>query len=374
VAFICSDDGRGVDINAVRRSAEAQGLVSEEESARLSADDLLMLIFQAGVSTSDMVTEISGRGVGLDVAREITTRFKGEIRARSEPGAGTTIELLVPVSLSSLTALMMSADGMVTLIPLDSVCGTLRMPSDEIIRAAESESILYEGQIVPFAPLYAVLGLRSDATWAKPMWSVIVVQWAGHRTALGVDRLLGTTDVIIKPLPPAAGMQGVVAGAAFDAQGDPLLVLDPQGLVGVARFMRTALVEEQQPPPRAPILVIDDSLTTRMLEQSILESAGYEVDLASSGEEGLKKAQGRPYSLFIVDIEMPGINGFEFVARVKADPALRRVPVIMVTSLASTADKKRGGEAGVDAYIVKGEFDQKYFVQKVADLMVRSNA
>jgi two-component system chemotaxis sensor kinase CheA len=138
--------------------------------------------------------------------------------------------------------------------------------------------------------------------------------------------------------------------------------------------VRTTYATDTPRAQTAPILVIDDSLTTRMLEQSILESAGYEVHLASSGEEGLKKAQARRYSLFIVDVEMPGINGFEFVTRAKADAALARVPVIMVTSLASAADRRRGAEVGVAAYIVKGEFDQKYFVQKVAELMETGNA
>jgi len=145
-------------------------------------------------------------------------------------------------------------------------------------------------------------------------------------------------------------------------------------VVGAVRFAKPAASDEPARPPALPILVIDDSLTTRMLEQSILESAGYEVDLASSGEEGLKKASSRRYSLFIVDIEMPGINGFEFVARAKADATLKRVPVIMVTSLSSAADRRRGSEVGVDDYIVKGEFDQKHFVQKVADLVGASHA
>jgi two-component system chemotaxis sensor kinase CheA len=373
VAFICSDDGRGVDLSAVRRSAAEKGLISPSESDSLSTQDLLMLIFQAGVSTSDMVTEISGRGVGLDVVRETVARLKGELSARSELHVGTTIELVVPVSLSSLTALMLTAEGVTVLIPLDSVCGTLRMMTGDIIRTADSESILFEGKIVPYASMVSVLGCRA-ASSARQAWSAVVVQWGGQRTALGVDRLLGTMDVIIKPLPSAAGHQPVALGAAFDAQGDPVLVLDPQGIIGAARYTRPLTDDAPSRPVVAPILVIDDSLTTRMLEQSILESAGYEVDLASSGEEGLRKAQGRRYSLFIVDIEMPGINGYEFVTRAKADPALRRVPVIMVTSLASAADKKRGTDVGVDAYIVKGEFDQKHFVSKVASLVEMSDA
>jgi two-component system chemotaxis sensor kinase CheA len=369
VAFICKDDGRGVDLTAVRRSAANHGLIDDEEGESLSSTDALMLIFRPGVSTSDVVTEISGRGVGLDVVREITERYKGEIRASSEAGVGTTIEIIVPMSLSSLTVLTLTSEGMTALVPLDAVCGTMRLQSSDIIRNADTESILYEGQVIPFTPLAPLLRARKSASAARHVWSAVVLQWGGSRTALGVDRLLGTTDVIVKPLPAAAGPHATVVGASFDAQGDPQLVLDPQGLVGVAQRTKTAYKADLSAKQKAPILVIDDSLTTRMLEQSILESAGYEVHLASSGEEGLKKASARRYALFIVDVEMPGINGFEFVARAKADAALARVPVIMVTSLASAADRRRGAEVGVDAYIVKGEFDQKHFVQKVAELL-----
>jgi len=374
VAFVCSDDGRGIDLGAVRRSAMEKGLIAPSGGEGLTTQENLMLIFQAGVSTSDMVTEISGRGVGLDVVRTTVARLKGELSARSTPGLGTIIELIVPVSLSSLTALAMSADGHLALIPLDAVRGTLRLLPGDVIRTAESESVLYEGEIVPYAPMVGVLGSKSSQPTPRHAWSAVIVQWAGQRTALGVDKLLGTVDVLIKPLPVAAGLQAVLLGAAFDAQGDPLLVMDPQGVVGAVRFAKPVTSDEAVRHPTLPILVIDDSLTTRMLEQSILESAGYQVDLASSGEEGLKKASSRRYALFIVDIEMPGINGFEFVARAKADATLKRVPVIMVTSLSSAADRKRGAEVGVDDYIVKGEFDQKHFVQKVADLVGASHA
>jgi two-component system chemotaxis sensor kinase CheA len=374
VAFVCSDDGRGIDLAAVRRSAAEKGLIASSDGESVTSQETLMLIFQAGVSTSDMVTEISGRGVGLDVVRTTVARLKGELTARSTPGLGTTLELIVPVSLSSLTALAMGAEGLLALIPLDAVRGTLRLVPGDIIRTAESESILYEGEIVPYAPMVGVLGSKAPPVVPRQAWSAVIVQWAGQRTALGVDKLLGTVDVLIKPLPAAAGPQAVLLGAAFDAQGDPLLVMDPQGVVAAVRFAKPVLSDEPSRPVTLPILVIDDSLTTRMLEQSILESAGYQVDLASSGEEGLKKASSRRYSLFIVDIEMPGINGYEFVARAKADATLKRVPVIMVTSLSSAADRRRGIEVGVDDYIVKGEFDQKHFVQKVADLVGASHA
>src|ERR1019366_6513551 len=153
-----------------------------------------------------------------------------------------------------------------------------------------------------------------------------------------------------------------------DSEGHPQLVLDPEGLVAAARVGRGALAEPE-PPPRRPALVIDDSLTTRMLEQSILESAGYEVELATSAEEALGKAKDRRYGPFVVDVEMPGMDGFEFVGRTRADPVLRETPAILVTSRGSVEDRQRGRDAGARGYIVKGEFDQGRLLQTIRDLI-----
>jgi two-component system chemotaxis sensor kinase CheA len=154
---------------------------------------------------------------------------------------------------------------------------------------------------------------------------------------------------------------------SLDAEGNPELVLDPEGLVQAARETRT---DPKTPgPARPPILVIDDSLTTRMLEQSILESAGYHVELASSGEEGLQKARSKTYGLFLVDIEMPGIDGFTFVERTRADPVLRNTPAILISSRDSPEDKRRGREAGAYGYMVKSEFDQAALIDHIRDLL-----
>jgi two-component system chemotaxis sensor kinase CheA len=158
-----------------------------------------------------------------------------------------------------------------------------------------------------------------------------------------------------------------IAGVSLNDDGNPQLVLDPDGLVENARDLSSATVEEERPRP--PLLVIDDSLNTRMLEQSILESAGYRVDVAASGEEGLQKAREKRYGLFLVDIEMPGIDGFTFVELTRTDPALKDVPSILVTSRESTNDRKRGEEAGAQGYVVKGEFNQEILLRRIKELV-----
>ncbi|AKT43672.1 hybrid sensor histidine kinase/response regulator [Chondromyces crocatus] len=364
--FSCSDDGRGMDADAIRAAAVAGGAISEEDALALGHDDALRLAIRAGISTSQGVTELSGRGVGLDVAAETAARFDGELRIASEPDVGTTIELEVALSLSSLTALVVLADDRQTLIPLAGVTGVVRLADADVVRDGAGEHILHEGRAIPFMPLARMLD--ASAVTPRERWSSVILQASGSLVAVGVDRLLGSLDVIVKPLPVAAGEHALVAGAALDAQGNPVLVLDTRGLAQAVEN-RPATLTPRVVKPRPPVLIIDDSLTTRMLEQGILQGAGFEVDLAGSGEEGLKKAKERRYGLFLVDIEMPGMSGLDFLRITRNDTALRDIPVIIVTSLASVEDRQRGLDAGAAAYIVKGEFDQRRFVTTVRELM-----
>jgi two-component system chemotaxis sensor kinase CheA len=185
--------------------------------------------------------------------------------------------------------------------------------------------------------------------------------------AYSVDRIVGTAHVIVRPLPALASAAGVVAGAALDAVGDPQLVLDPDRLVVDAQ--RAGPVTPEPSPRRLSVLVVDDSLTTRMLEQSILESAGFAVDLASSGEEGLVKARAARYALFLVDVEMPGMDGFTFIERIQADPQLQNIPAVLVTSRASPDDRQRGRDVGARGYVVKSEFDQGVLLERIRELV-----
>jgi two-component system chemotaxis sensor kinase CheA len=184
--------------------------------------------------------------------------------------------------------------------------------------------------------------------------------------ALRVDQVLGTASVVLRPLPDLVATTAAVAGASLDAEGDPQLMLDPDGLVAEAQQRGAPSIAPEAPPS---ILVVDDSLTTRMLEQSILESAGYDVGLANSGEEALEKARQGRYALFLVDVEMPAMDGFTFIERARADPALRGTPSILVTSRSSPEDRRRGEEVGAHGYICKGEFDQRELLERIRMLV-----
>jgi two-component system chemotaxis sensor kinase CheA len=367
VTFRCVDDGQGIDVEAIRRVALRRGLISPSDAGSMNLERAVSLLFRGGVSTAQTLTEMSGRGIGLDVVREVTARLKGEVRIESERGRGTSVEIDVPVSLSSLPALLVEAEGISASVPLDSIAKTVRLAASEIARSADAESIVFEGKAIPFVPLAALLGGKTYHAAPARAVSAVIVRFAPRLAALGVDRVRGTTDVVVRPLPASIGAVPGISGASFDPEGNPRVVLDPRSLVEIAYARRRA--PAVAPKPRPPVLVIDDSLTTRMLEQSILESAGYEVHLATSAEEGLEKAKGRTFGVFVVDVEMPGMDGYEFVALTRKDPVLGRIPAILVTSRGSAEDRRRGAVAGAYAYIVKGEFDQGRLLGAISELI-----
>ncbi len=381
VAFVCSDDGRGIDLEAVRRAAVARGLVTEAQAGALAPDEVLGLLGGGGVTTSAAVTQLSGRGIGLELVRATVARLHGELVISSAPGQGTALSLLVPMAIASLQCLLVEAGGATAAIPLDAVATTLRLAAADLRRSAERDSLLYDHQMVPFAPLGSLLRSeekdRAVEMGDRPFSAVVVRTGPargdggkGRCAALGVDRLLGCATIVVRPLPALVEADPAVAGVWLDAEGNPQLVLDPEGLVAAAGCTPGASAEPLAvAATRDPILVIDDSLTTRMLEQSILESAGYQVEVASSAEEALGKARARPHCLFVVDVEMPGMNGFEFVALTRKDPALRLLPAILVTSLSGAEDRRRGAEAGASAFIVKGEFDQGHLLDVIRTLI-----
>jgi two-component system chemotaxis sensor kinase CheA len=366
IVFECCDDGRGVDFDAVRRIALQRGLIAPS-AKELDAEALVRVLLRGGISTSKTVTGTSGRGIGLDVVREAVERLGGEVTFRALAGTGTSFELVIPPPLASMEALIVEADeiGSTTAIPLDSVRSTLRVADHDISRATTGTAIVYQQKAIAFISLSSALAGARGAVGRS--WTTIVVAGAQGIAAIGVDRLVGTARIIVRPLPHGMAASPVVVGASLDADGNPRLVLDPDGLIAAAH--RGDVGDVAVTSPKRLVLVVDDSLTTRMLEQSILESAGYDVDVALSGEEALGLVRRKPYALTLVDVEMPGMDGFTFIEHLRAEPTLRDIPAILVTSRAAPEDRKRGREVGAQGYIVKSEFEQAELLTIIATLV-----
>jgi len=345
ILFECSDDGRGLDVDAIRRAANTP-LASDEEAVRL--------LLKGGISTSDEVTQAAGRGVGMDVVRDVAQRLGGGLEVRSEAGRGTVFELTVPSSLLAVDTLLIETSGVLAGLPLDSVRRCLRLVPEDFADTGHGLAIRFEQAALPFLPLADLIAAPRPP--AEMRWTAVVVAGRDGLAAIGIDRLLGTARIVVHPLPDEAPADAIVSGASLDAEGNPRLMLDPDRLVAAVGRASGAQTPDARPLPM--ILVVDDSLTTQMLQRSILESAGYPVDVAGSAEIGLDMAKARDYGLFLVDVEMPGMDGFGFVERIRSDPVLYRIPAIMVTSRNGPDDMERGREVGAQGYMIKSAFDQ----------------
>ncbi|GAA0568706.1 hybrid sensor histidine kinase/response regulator [Paractinoplanes ferrugineus] len=366
IHFRCTDDGRGFDLAALRRVAETRGLLPA--GSEPDPQELIDLVLHGGISTSDAVTEVAGRGIGMDVARDVALQLGGTVNIKNWPGQGATVEISLPLTLLSMNGLIVEAGGTVVTMPLDAVRRCVRLPAEDVTTAAASGRFAHEGQVVPFLPLArSIAPAAPDRTGSGV---AIVLSADDDTVAVGVDRLAGTTTLVARPLPDLAPAAAVIGGVAIDMDGNPRLVLDAHGLVAAALQDMSVAGSSPEPGPRLPILVVDDSLTTRMLERSILESAGYDVDLAASAEEGLERAHKRDYGLFLTDIDMPGMDGFGFVATTRADPALGHIPAILVSSRATAEDRRRGQEVGASAYVIKGEFNQEELLAHIRRLIL----
>jgi two-component system chemotaxis sensor kinase CheA len=365
VAFRCKDDGAGLDVAAIHKALARAGK-NVTALPELDSSELLDLLLHAGVSTAPAVTAVSGRGVGLDVLREAAERLGAGVRLDSQPGRGFSVELIVPLTAAAVEALAVESGGMLTSLPLDAVRRSVRVRTSEVTQGANGLRLIHEGVALPFLPL--ALALRQQEPRDPPAFTTaVVVESSAGALAIGVTRVVGTKTVVLRRLPPLLPRNPLLLGAALDPLGHPELVLDPDGLYAqAARGVATATVA---PAPRLPVLIIDDSLTTRMLEQSILESAGYRVALACSAEEGLQKAREDRYGLFLVDVEMPGMDGFSFVEATRRDPELQKVPAVLVSSRDAPEDLARGKTAGARGYMVKGRFDQRELLSLIRKLL-----
>ena len=362
VLFSCTDDGRGIDLDAVRRELGR----GRPDRDTLDDQQVLDLLVLGGVSTATTVSEVSGRGIGLDVVRDAATQLGGRVAIRTRPGVGTTIDLTARLSLSAQEVLLVD-DGTVTAVRLAAVLETARVSADDISAGLSGETLRHGGRDLPFLPLAAAFGDGTCTGRSRPTWSVLILASGFGPVAIGVRRLVGTATIAIRPLPGRAPVAPLVSGVWLDVDAQPRLLLEPGELTALAITRRVATVVP--PAPLAPILIVDDSLTTRMLEQSVLESAGYRVELAASAEEGLAMAARKPYALVLVDVEMPGMNGFEFIEQTRARPELRHLPCILVTSRASAQDRERGMAAGARAHIDKREFHQGTLLDRISELL-----
>ncbi|WP_448207194.1 hybrid sensor histidine kinase/response regulator [Azospirillum sp. sgz302134] len=366
------DDGRGPNLAAIARRAVERGLLSAEEAAAAPPDRLLTLIFEPGFSTADTTTELAGRGMGLAIVRQEVTRLQGTVTLAAREGGGTVSTVEVPLSLLSQRLVFVSVQGDILALPSGDVARLMRVPADALHTDLTAPTLRLDGEDVPVAPLSGLLdydgpGLAPEtATLA-----LVVLRGAGRRLALVVDELLSTRDAVVAAAEEVGIDPARFLGTVLLDDGSPALVLNPAGLTPQAGNALPPLTRVEATPRRRPhILVVDDSITTRTLEKSILEAHGYRVTLCVDGREAVESlAALEDVDLIISDVEMPRMDGFALLQAVKGNPLTADLPVILVTSRASDEDRERGLDLGADAYIVKTRFDQNELLAGIRRLL-----
>jgi two-component system chemotaxis sensor kinase CheA len=369
-----TDDGRGMDPARLRATAVRKGLLDEPSANLLSDGEALDLIFMPGFSMSPIITDVSGRGVGMDVVRSRMIELGGQVLVDSALGQGSTITLVLPVSLMTSQVLLVEAGKQLWALPSRSCQGVLRLDRERIHRLEGQPLLKIEGKTAPVMALADLLGLSAESPGLSARGHALLLG-SSRPVAVLVDRLVDEREVVIKPLGPFFPAHPLATGVAPLPSGSLAIVLSVQGLINQARSQAGRSGGRAAPAAKRAsrthrLLITDDSFTTRELLRSILQSAGYEVVTAVDGQDALDKLRADSrFDLVVSDVEMPRLDGFGLTASIRADQALTHLPVIIVTSLHSDAHKRQGIVAGAQAYIVKSQFDQSNLLAAVRDLL-----
>jgi len=364
VEVLLRDDGCGVDVEQVRSRAKEKEIVTNDELEASADDEVLDLLFEAGLTTADEVTELAGRGVGLDVVRSRMVRLGGRSTLTSTPGVGTEVTLRVPLTRLTTNGILVRVGRQMYALPTGEVERTLSVGADDVSVADGAEVIRISNRLVRIVPLAEVIGNTADEAAQKP---AVVITDGMRRRALLVDEVLGQREYIVQPLAWNLDGAPLVSGTTVVDGGSVVPVLDSHVLMGSTT--RSGSWKAAQEIRQFRLLVVDDSATSRTLERNILKTAGYHVLTAVNGEEALKVLKSADIDLVVSDVEMPLLDGFELTRRIRGHADLEQTPIILVTSLGSEEDKAKGAEAGADAYIVKGAFDQDELLKTVGRLL-----
>ena len=370
-----SDDGRGIDPEKIRRQIVARNLASEEMAASLGSSELFDFLFLPGFSTAASVTDLSGRGVGLDVVQTMVQEVGGTIQVSSRPGEGTSFQLQLPLTLSVIRALIVEIAGEPYAFSLSKVDRVLKVPVGELQLVENRQYYPFDGANIGLVSARQPLGLGETLPPEGDL-PVLVVSARLGRYGVVADRLLGERELVVRPLDARLGKIPDISAAAILEDGTPALIVDVDDLVrSVDRLLaggRLSKIEGEKrvaPVKTKRILVVDDSITVREVERRLLENRGYEVDLAVDGMDGWNRVRSGRYDLVISDIDMPRLNGIEMVRRIKQTPDLEHLPVMIVSYKDRDEDRLLGLEAGANYYLTKSSFHDESLLDSVVDLI-----
>jgi len=370
-----SDDGRGIDIEAIKRKVLQKGLLTPEELETMSQEQIMNIIFWPGFSTGETVTDISGRGIGLDIVYTKISQLNGKVKVKSTLSKGCQVTIQLPVTMATIKSFLVKVDEQIFAIPTSSIKTTHLIDRNKIVYKEGRRTIIVDNRTVPICSLARVLEMPEGGDETEKL-VVIVVQSEDTQVGFVVDRLVGDQEILHKNLSAPLVRVRNIAGITTLGSGDLCLILNVNDLV------KSAFVKFTHPRQKVAIpvkdlrnvrvknvLIVDDSNTTRILQRNIIKSAGYNVDVAVNGFEALTKLVCEDFDIVVSDVEMPELNGFDLTERIRYNETLKNIPIILVTSLASEEDRIKGMEAGANAYITKSEFDQEELLNTIYKLV-----
>jgi two-component system chemotaxis sensor kinase CheA len=373
VDILLSDDGGGVDLPALKEASLKRGILSTEEADKLADQEMLPLVFQSGVSTSPIITDISGRGLGLAIVREKTEKLGGLVSIETHRNKRTTIRMAIPLTVATFRGVLVTAAERLFIIPTTDVERTVRIKQEEIRTVENRDTLSLEGIAIPLVKLSRVLEL-SERNDGSPLITILILESQGKRIGFCVDEILTEQEILIKSMSHPLSRVRNIAAATILGSGKVVPVLNVSDLVKSAAI---SAVRPEKPPvtptegtaAKQNILVVEDSITSRMLLKNILETSGYTVKTAVDGIDAISQLKTEKFDAVVSDVDMPRMNGFNLTEKIRGDKKLAELPVVLVTALGSREDRERGIDVGANAYIVKSSFDQSNLLETLRRLI-----
>jgi len=376
IDLVISDDGSGIDLLRVKEKAVSLGMASAADLENMEDEKVLSFILRSGVSTSPIITELSGRGLGLAIVAEKVENLGGQLMIWNDPGKGTIFKIKLPVTVATFRGILIRVGERLFVLPSASVERTLRVHRDEVKTVENMATIPMDGRAMSLVYLAHLLHIEKNSRLEEvsPYITAAVLGSGEKRIAFAVDEVMGEQEVLVKSLGKQLISVANIAGATILGSGKVVPVLNVHDLlkapVEMSGVVRAAMAgREDQDLEKKTILVVEDSITSRMLLKNILEGAGYVVTTAVDGQDAFTKLKTEPFDLVVSDVEMPKMDGFQLTSHIRGEKKFEDLPVVLVTSLESREDREKGIDAGANAYIIKGGFDQNNLLDVIDKLL-----
>ena len=375
IEILVSDNGSGMDTAGIKAAAARHGVIPRDEADSMPDSEAASLAFSSGVSTSPIITDISGRGLGLAIVREKAEKVGGEVSFETRPGEGTTFRLILPMTTATMRSVIIRAAGQVFALPTASVERVIRFKQDDIKTVENLQTIAYEGRAVLLVRFEDALGVewQNLGSDVEGCFTAILLHIDNKRVAFLLDEIISEQEIMIKSLGSQFSNIPNAAGATILGTGKVVPVFNVRDLVESAVLANAAarpvvIAPETAKKEKTAVLIAEDSITARTLLKNILEAAGYDATTAVDGIDAFTQLRSRSFDIVISDVDMPRMNGFNLTAKIRSDKKLSELPVVLLTSLESREHRERGVEVGANAYIIKSSFDQSNLLEVIQRL------